>query len=78
MRGPACDARVLGGCRDLFTILQMMVGSNISDEQLRQIVDTTIAEAFIPGEPPGVITRQEFEKVAVTRWHAPGRRPMRC
>lgn len=51
---------------DLFTVLKMMVGNNIPDEQLQQIVDTTIKEARNPeleGSRENCISRQEFDKV---------------
>lgn len=46
---------------ELFTVLKMMVGNNLSDVQLQQIVDKTILEADEDGD--GKISLQEFSKV---------------
>eukprot|EP00762_Andalucia_godoyi_P001888 ANDGO_06023.mRNA.1 Calcineurin subunit B len=43
---------------ELFTVLKMMVGNNLSDVQLQQIVDKTIAEADL--DKDGRISMQEF------------------
>eukprot|EP00127_Corallochytrium_limacisporum_P001839 Clim_evm5s87 gene=Clim_evmTU5s87 len=49
------------GAQDLFTILKLMVGSNISTDQLQQIVDKTIAEADLDHD--GFISFDEFSEV---------------
>jgi serine/threonine-protein phosphatase 2B regulatory subunit len=46
---------------ELFKVLKMMVGNNLSDVQLQQIVDKTILEADEDGD--GKISFQEFSKV---------------
>lgn len=46
---------------ELFTVLKMMVGNNLSDTQLQQIVDKTILEA--DEDKDGKISFQEFVKV---------------
>jgi serine/threonine-protein phosphatase 2B regulatory subunit len=46
---------------ELFTVLKMMVGNNLSDVQLQQIVDKTIAEA--DEDKDGRISFTEFAKV---------------
>ncbi|KAL9644482.1 hypothetical protein ABK040_009348 [Willaertia magna] len=46
---------------ELFTVLKMMVGNNLSDVQLQQIVDKTILEADEDGD--GKISFEEFGKV---------------
>ncbi|KAL0488271.1 serine/threonine-protein phosphatase 2B regulatory subunit [Acrasis kona] len=46
---------------ELFKVLKMMVGNNLSDIQLQQIVDKTILEADEDGD--GKISFQEFAKV---------------
>ena len=45
---------------ELFTVLKMMVGNNLSDVQLQQIVDKTILEADEDGD--GKISFEEFAK----------------
>nr|CAG4711957.1 unnamed protein product [Naegleria fowleri] len=45
---------------ELFTVLKMMVGNNLSDVQLQQIVDKTILEADDDGD--GKISFEEFAK----------------
>ena len=45
---------------ELFTVLKMMVGNNLSDVQLQQIVDKTILEADEDGD--GKISFEEFSK----------------
>lgn len=47
--------------RELFEVLKMMVGNNLSDVQLQQIVDKTILEADEDGD--GKISFHEFSKV---------------
>ena len=47
--------------RELFEVLKMMVGSNLSDVQLQQIVDKTILEADEDGD--GKISFQDFAKI---------------
>eukprot|EP00756_Hemistasia_phaeocysticola_P011902 Hpha_TRINITY_DN15157_c0_g1::TRINITY_DN15157_c0_g1_i1::g.129974::m.129974/K06268/PPP3R, CNB; serine/threonine-protein phosphatase 2B regulatory subunit len=47
--------------RDLFQTLQIMVGSNLTDVQLQQIVDKTFIEADMNRD--GFIDFQEFVKV---------------
>lgn len=44
--------------QDLFAVLKMMVGSNLTDVQLQQIVDKTINEADI--DKDGKISFAEF------------------
>ena len=48
---------------ELLVILQMMVGSNITEEQLGSIADRTIAEA--DEDATGAITYENFAKVSV-------------
>jgi len=43
---------------ELFIVLQMMVGSNLRDDQLQQIVDKTIMEADKDGD--GKLSYAEF------------------
>ncbi|KAF2672602.1 putative CNB1-calcineurin B, regulatory subunit [Microthyrium microscopicum] len=44
---------------ELFVVLKMMVGSNLKDQQLQQIVDKTIREADLNGD--GKIDFHEFQ-----------------
>lgn len=44
---------------ELFIVLKMMVGSNLKDQQLQQIVDKTIMEADKDGD--GKISFEEFQ-----------------
>lgn len=46
---------------ELFIVLKMMVGSNLKDQQLQQIVDKTIMEADL--DKDGKISFEEFTKV---------------
>ncbi|KAF4120210.1 hypothetical protein GMORB2_3337 [Geosmithia morbida] len=46
---------------ELFIVLKMMVGSNLKDQQLQQIVDKTIMEADLNGD--GKIDFDEFTKM---------------
>lgn len=46
---------------ELFLVLKMMVGNNLRDQQLQQIVDKTIMEADLDGD--GKISFEEFMKV---------------
>ncbi len=46
---------------ELFTVLKMMVGNNLSEVQLQQIVDKTILEA--DEDKDGKISFAEFAKV---------------
>lgn len=46
---------------ELFIVLKMMVGSNLKDQQLQQIVDKTIMEADLDGD--GKISFEEFVKM---------------
>jgi len=46
---------------ELFIVLKMMVGSNLKDQQLQQIVDKTIMEADLDGD--GKISFEEFQKM---------------
>jgi hypothetical protein len=46
---------------ELFQVLKMMVGSNLNDVQLQQIVDKTILEADL--DKDGKISFDEFVKV---------------
>jgi serine/threonine-protein phosphatase 2B regulatory subunit len=48
-------------------VLKMMVGNNLSDVQLQQIVDKTILEADEDGD--GMISFQEFSKVLINDHH---------
>ncbi|CAO1634240.1 unnamed protein product [Sympodiomycopsis kandeliae] len=50
---------------ELFLVLKMMVGNNLKDQQLQQIVDKTIMEADKDGD--GKLSFQEFtDQVAAT------------
>lgn len=46
---------------ELFIVLKMMVGSNLKDQQLQQIVDKTIMEADLDRD--GKISFEEFQKM---------------
>jgi serine/threonine-protein phosphatase 2B regulatory subunit len=46
---------------ELFIVLKMMVGSNLKDQQLQQIVDKTIMEADLDND--GKISFEEFTKM---------------
>ena len=46
---------------ELFIVLKMMVGSNLKDQQLQQIVDKTIMEADLDGD--GKVSFEEFTKM---------------
>ncbi|KAL5630094.1 hypothetical protein BROUX41_001700 [Berkeleyomyces rouxiae] len=46
---------------ELFIVLKMMVGENLKDQQLQQIVDKTIMEADLDGD--GRISFEEFTKM---------------
>eukprot|EP00695_Tsukubamonas_globosa_P001403 TRINITY_DN2422_c0_g1_i1.p1 TRINITY_DN2422_c0_g1~~TRINITY_DN2422_c0_g1_i1.p1 ORF type:complete len:178 (-),score=38.22 TRINITY_DN2422_c0_g1_i1:93-626(-) len=46
---------------ELFNVLKMMVGSNLTDQQLQQIVDKTLLEA--DEDKDGKISFAEFEKM---------------
>ena len=46
---------------ELFIVLKMMVGSNLKDQQLQQIVDKTIMEADM--DQDGKISFEEFTKM---------------
>lgn len=46
---------------ELFIVLKMMVGSNLKDQQLQQIVDKTIMEADL--DKDGKISFEEFTKM---------------
>jgi serine/threonine-protein phosphatase 2B regulatory subunit len=46
---------------ELFIVLKMMVGSNLKDQQLQQIVDKTIMEADLDND--GKISFEEFKKM---------------
>lgn len=46
---------------ELFIVLKMMVGSNLKDQQLQQIVDKTIMEADLDRD--GKISFEEFTKM---------------
>ena len=49
---------------ELFQVLKMMVGSNLKDAQLQQIVDKTIFHADTDGD--GKISFEEFCAVSIT------------
>ncbi|KAI9220917.1 calcineurin subunit B [Blastocladiella britannica] len=49
---------------ELFLVLKMMVGSNLKDHQLQQIVDKTIMEADMDGD--GKISFEEFMAMVET------------
>ena len=46
---------------ELFIVLKMMVGNNLKDQQLQQIVDKTIMEADLDSD--GKISFDEFKKM---------------
>ncbi len=46
---------------ELFLVLKMMVGNNLKDNQLQQIVDKTIMEADLDGD--GKVSFDEFTKM---------------
>ncbi|KAK4104836.1 calcineurin regulatory subunit B [Parathielavia hyrcaniae] len=46
---------------ELFIVLKMMVGNNLKDQQLQQIVDKTIMEADLDND--GKISFEEFQKM---------------
>lgn len=46
---------------ELFIVLKMMVGNNLKDQQLQQIVDKTIMEADLDND--GKISFEEFTKM---------------
>ncbi len=46
---------------ELFIVLKMMVGNNLKDQQLQQIVDKTIMEADLDGD--GKISFEEFTQL---------------
>ncbi|GAA93825.1 uncharacterized protein L969DRAFT_101264 [Mixia osmundae IAM 14324] len=46
---------------ELFLVLKMMVGNNLKDQHLQQIVDKTILEADLDGD--GKISFDEFQKM---------------
>ena len=46
---------------ELFIVLKMMVGNNLKDQQLQQIVDKTIMEADL--DQDGRISFEEFKKM---------------
>jgi serine/threonine-protein phosphatase 2B regulatory subunit len=47
--------------KEMFQVLKMMVGTNLTDVQLQQIVDKTIQEA--DEDKDGMISIDEFQKV---------------
>ena len=49
---------------ELFIVLKMMVGSNLKDQQLQQIVDKTIMEADL--DKDGKISFEEFTRMVET------------
>jgi serine/threonine-protein phosphatase 2B regulatory subunit len=49
---------------ELFIVLKMMVGNNLKDQQLQQIVDKTIMEADL--DKDGKISFEEFTKMVET------------
>ena len=48
------------GNGELFIVMKMMVGKNLQDEELQQIVDKTIMEADVDGD--GKLNFEEFKK----------------
>ena len=54
-----CDGFISN--QELFQVLKMMVGTNLTDVQLQQIVDKTILEA--DSDRDGKISFDEFSKV---------------
>ena len=46
---------------ELFLVLKMMVGNNLKDSQLQQIVDKTILQADLDGD--GKVSFDEFTKM---------------
>lgn len=60
---------------ELFLVLKMMVGNNLKDGQLQQIVDKTIMEADKDGD--GKLSFEEFQTmVAQTVRFCPHRNPV--
>ena len=53
---------------ELFQVLKMMVGSNLKDTQLQQIVDKTIINADLDGD--GKISYEEFCNVSITHFRS--------
>ena len=58
---------------ELYQVLKMMVGNNLKDHQLQQIVDKTIIHADTDGD--GKISFEEFCAVSISfpclvNWHA--------
>lgn len=53
------------GNGELYTVLKMMVGDNLSAEQLQQVVDKTIIEADKDGD--GMISFEEFQAMVSNR-----------
>jgi serine/threonine-protein phosphatase 2B regulatory subunit len=56
-----CDMDGKLSNRDLYRVLQIMVGTNLSDTQLQQIVDKTFIEANTSRS--GFISFEEFERI---------------
>lgn len=52
---------------ELFQVLKMMVGNNLKDTQLQQIVDKTIC--FADKDEDGKISFEEFCSVSSKRFH---------
>ncbi|CEM08560.1 unnamed protein product [Vitrella brassicaformis CCMP3155] len=46
---------------ELFQVMKMMVGNNLTDQQLQQLVDRTMLQADIDGD--GMISYAEFKKM---------------
>lgn len=46
---------------ELFSVMKMMVGANLNDQQLQQLVDRTIVQADKDGD--GLISYQEFSEM---------------
>ena len=54
---------------ELFLVLKMMVGNNLKDGQLQQIVDKTIMEADLDGD--GKLSFEEFAQMVANTVRTP-------
>ncbi|CDJ35737.1 protein phosphatase 2b regulatory subunit, putative [Eimeria mitis] len=53
------DGHISNG--ELFAVMKMMVGNNLNDQQLQQLVDRTIVQADKDGD--GMISFEEFREM---------------